>query len=145
MNVREEQRDLFTVPKEYYLVHCISGDYALGAGIAVQFAKKYNMKYKLYEKYPIPDGDMYAYIGKALLVDNVFNLVTKVRYFKKPAYNTLYATLVDMKEQCRKLNITKLAMPRIGCGLDRLKWDNVKEIIEEVFKDTDIEILVCSL
>ena len=24
----------------------------------------------------------------------------------------------------------KLAMPRIGCGLDRLQWDKVKQIIE---------------
>lgn len=37
----------------------------------------------------------------------------------------------------------KFAMPRIGCGLDRLQWDKVKTIIEEVFADTDVEILVC--
>jgi hypothetical protein len=34
-------------------------------------------------------------------------------------------------------------MPIIGCGLDRLQWDKVSEIIKDVFKDTDIEILVC--
>lgn len=37
----------------------------------------------------------------------------------------------------------KLAMPRIGCGLDRLQWVKVKEIIEEVFANTNVEILVC--
>lgn len=37
----------------------------------------------------------------------------------------------------------KLAMPRIGCGLDKLEWSKVKAIIEEVFADTDVEILVC--
>ena len=31
MTIREEQRDLFTVPQGYYLAHCISGDYALGS------------------------------------------------------------------------------------------------------------------
>lgn len=39
--------------------------------------------------------------------------------------------------------VTKLAMPKIGCGLDILEWNKVSEIIKDVFKDTDIEILVC--
>lgn len=42
MNIKEEQRDLFTAPQGYYLAHCISGDYALGAGIAKQFVDVYN-------------------------------------------------------------------------------------------------------
>ena len=84
MVINEEKRDLFTVPQGYYLAHCISGDYALGAGIATQFVEVYNMRYKLHNHYPIPDGEKYANVGKALLVDNVFNLVTKARCFHKP-------------------------------------------------------------
>lgn len=48
-----------------------------------------------------------------------------------------------MKRVCKANNINKVAMPRIGCGLDRLEWDKVSEIIQDVFKDTNIEILVC--
>ena len=33
-------------------------------------------------------------------------------------------------------------MPRIGCGLDKLNWKNVKNMIKEIFKDTDIAIEV---
>ena len=50
-----------------------------------------------------------------------------------------------MRDQCENLNITKLAMPKIGSGLDRLDWEKVKEIIQDVFDDSDIEILICSL
>ena len=50
-----------------------------------------------------------------------------------------------MKEQCEAYDIKKLAMPRIGCGLDRQNWTDVKALIEKVFADTDIEIMVCSL
>ena len=145
MIIREEKRDLFTVPQGYYLAHCISGDYALGAGIAKQFVEVYNMRFKLHKNFPIPDGEKSANVGEALLVDNVFNLVTKARCFHKPTYDTLYDTLVDMRDQCEDLDITKLAIPYIGCGLDRLEWDYVKDVIEDVFEDTDIEILVCSL
>lgn len=145
MNFKEETRDLFTVPQGYYLAHCISGDYSLGAGIAAQFVDVYNMRYKLHRNYPIPDGEKFANVGEALLVDNVFNLVTKDRVYHKPTYDTLIKTLEDMKEQCENLDIDKIAMPRIGCGLDGLSWDTVEEIIKEVFEDTDMEILICTL
>lgn len=36
-------------------------------------------------------------------------------------------------------------MPKIGCGLDRLEWNKVKDIIGEVFKDIDVGICVYSL
>lgn len=145
MNFKEETRDLFTVPQGYYLAHCISGDYSLGAGIAAQFVDVYNMRYKLHRNYPIPDGEKFANVGEALLIDNVFNLVTKDRVYHKPTYDTLIKTLEDMKEQCENLDIDKIAMPRIGCGLDGLSWNTVDEIIKEVFEDTDMEILICTL
>ena len=34
--------DLFNVDKKYYLAHCISADFALGKGIAVEFNKRYD-------------------------------------------------------------------------------------------------------
>lgn len=145
MTIIETQKDLFTVPQGYYLAHCISGDYALGAGIAKKFDEVYNMRFKLHRDYAIPEGKKFANIGRALLVDNVFNLVTKERCFHKPTYDTLYDTLVDMREQCEDFGITKVAMPRIAAGLDRLNWEKVKDVIDDVFKDTDIEILVCVL
>ena len=42
-------------------------------------------------------------------------------------------------------NIHKIAMPIIGCGLDRLEWDKVSRTIKDVFQEEDIEILVCRL
>ena len=145
MNYMETKGDLFAAPQGYYLAHCISGDFALGAGIAKQFDEIYNMRFKLFRDYPIASGEKYGHIGKALLVDNVFNLVTKPRCYHKPDYDTLLDTIIDMRDQCEARNITKLAMPKIGCGLDRLDWSRVKEVIKEVFEDCDIKILVCNL
>lgn len=39
MIYKYEECDLFCVPSNYYLVQCISADFAMGAGIAVQFNK----------------------------------------------------------------------------------------------------------
>lgn len=35
-----------------------------------------------------------------------------------------------------------LAIPKLGCGLDRLNWERVASIIREIFFDMDINIFV---
>lgn len=142
MIIREENMDLFTVPQGYYLAHCITGDFSLGVGIAKRFDDTYNMKKKLEYLY---DCDISNLVGYAFLVDNVFNLVLKRDITKKPKYKKLKKCLLDMKEQMGYRMITKLAIPKLGCGHEGLDWQKVRDIIEEVFEDTDIEILVCSL
>lgn len=141
MNIKIENRDLFTVPQGYYLAHCISADFALGAGIAKVFDEVYNMRFKLFREY-----DAFKYEGgDALLIDNVFNLVTKPKCYHKPTYDSLREALVEMREQMEMLSVTKLAIPTLGCGLDKLQWEQVRSIIEDVFSDTNVEILVCVL
>lgn len=139
MTIEIIKKDLFTMEEDYYLAHCISADFALGAGIAKTFNYKYDMRSKLFGNYP-----NYVYRGgDALLVDNVFNLVTKAKCFQKPTYESLTEALEMMKDKITSLTINNLAMPMIGCGLDRLQWSRVKNIIENVFVDTDINIIVC--
>ena len=141
MTITTEKRDLFTVPQGYYLAHCISADFALGAGIAKTFDSVYNMRFKLFRKYPNYEYDG----GDALLVDNVFNLVTKQKCWHKPTYNSLRESLEMMKEYIDFIGIDKLAMPRIASGLDKLEWPKVYEIICEVFEDVDIDIVICEI
>jgi len=38
-----------------------------------------------------------------------------------------------------------IAMPKIGCGLDKLDWSKVRSIIEDIFEDVDCEIVVMYL
>ena len=145
MILTEVKGDLFTAPQGYYLAHCISGDYALGAGIARRFNEVYNMRYKLHKNYPIPDGEAYDNVTLALLVDNVFNLVTKPRCYHKPRYEDIRLALEDMKDQCEENDIEHLAMPKIASGLDGKEWDVVKGIIEDVFANINIDILIYEL
>jgi hypothetical protein len=37
--------------------------------------------------------------------------------------------------------IKKIVMPRIGCGLDKLDWNKVKPMVEEIL--ADFEVVVC--
>ena len=91
MQYQEKQQDLFTVPDEYYLAHCISADFAMGAGIAVQFNRQFAMRDKLRAAYP--------------------------HY------------LADWQAQ--------------GRCFDWLQWLEVSAIIQKLFADDDLEILIC--
>lgn len=153
MIYKEEVRDLFSVPDDYYFAQCISADFAMGKGIAVEFNKRFDMKNKLRKKY----GDFTLYYelselnliaGKwCLLEDKVFNLVIKEFDYDKPTFGNIELALYNMKLLCDKHEIHKLAVPStIGRGLDRLQWGGVSEtikIMKEVFAGSDIEILVC--
>jgi len=134
MIFKEIERNLFTMPPNYHLVHCISSDASMHKGIADIMKRKFRL---------IQLREMKLYIGRCYKVNRVFNLVTKDKYYSKPTYTSMKRSLESLREQCIELNISKLAMPTIGCGLDKLEWDKVKEIIEELFKEIDIEIVVC--
>ena len=140
MEVKEIHRNLFTVGNEYYLAHCISSDCKMGAGIAVEFNRRFNLRSALLRysedvrKHPT-----------CILEGRVFNLITKEKYWNKPTYDTIENSLAVMRDIVRKLNIKYIAIPKIGSGLDRLEWNKVKKIIIEVFKDIDVEILVCKI
>jgi O-acetyl-ADP-ribose deacetylase (regulator of RNase III) len=145
MIYKEEVRDLFAVPEEYYLAHCISADFGMGKGIVIEFNKRFDMKRKLQSKYPdyVNEWHHNNWCGDCILEGRVLNLITKERYFHKPTYESLKSALLVCHSECIWNDIIKIAMPIIGCGLDRLQWDKVSDIIKNVFKDTDIEILVC--
>lgn len=145
MIYKEEIKDLFSVSNEYYLVQCISADFAMGKGIAVEFNKRFNTKNLLKAHYPryFLDWDSRGRSGDCILEGKVFNLITKKYYYNKPTLYSISFALKTMKDICEEENINKIAMPLIGCGLDKLSWDKVSKIIKVIFKYTDIEILVC--
>ena len=141
--------DLFNYEDDYYLAHCISADFALGKGIAKEFDIRYQMREKLINKYPnyySDKKDIYQFPENAdcILLDKVFNLVTKSRYFYKPTYMSLYVALCKMKSIMIEQNITKIAMPMIGCGLDKLCSNNVMNMINTLFeKEENMEVIIC--
>ena len=146
MLYHEETMNLLNVPQGYWLAHCISADFALGAGIAKQIDETFNMKEMLnllWGKISAMNGTWEA--PCCLPCGNVFNLVTKDRYFHKPTLDSLRTALEEMNDYVVEMGVTKLAMPKIGCGLDRLNWDDVSAMIQEIFADTDVEIMVCSI
>lgn len=154
MIYKEEKRDLFSVDtKAYVLAHCISADVtatkAMGAGIAKIFRRKYkNMAGTISPSLRVGKSVRYEEDG-----DVIYNMVSKPKVYqkiglgisKRDYYSNLKNCLLDIKKQMIEHNETKIAMPKIACGLDLGKWEEVREIIKEVFADTDFEVLICHL
>ena len=142
MIFKEVNGDLFKSDNTYTLVHCISRDCAMGAGIAVTFNNKFpEMKKQL--KNTIRENDLQGYFAILYRGErNVINLITKEKYWHKPTYSSLKTSLLNAKQIILRNNIKHIAMPVIGCGLDRLQWSKVSAMIKEIFADTDVEIVV---
>lgn len=122
------------------IVHCVSGDLAMGAGVALQLRRKFGR----------PCVGTTARVGSVIVqctsdteeTQRIMHLVTKEKYYGKPTLESLRAALDALREQCSLLQVKLLAMPKIGCGLDRLQWDDVQRCITECFLGVDIRVLV---
>lgn len=132
--IREIQGDLFDHTEGRVPVHCIAADHRMGAGIAVPMAKKYNL-------HALMDKEVLLRYPRCYYIGGVMNLVTKKLSYHKPSYVDFEAAVGELRKQCVQNNITKLVMPRIGCGLDRLEWDRVLPVLERELSEFDV--LVC--
>lgn len=144
MIYNEKQQDLFLNDPPY--AHCISSDFGMGAGIAVEFNTRFDMKNKLLKRFPNGwlDENGRGVIG-VIKEGETYNLVTKERVWNSPTYESIEKALVCMRDMMIADGVEDISIPKIGSGLDRLEWDEVKKIIMDVFKDTNIEIIVCYL
>ena len=87
-----------------------------------------------------------TFLAVSILRCNVYVFqVTKEKFSHKPTYDTLQSSLDCLRDQCSCRGIRQLCMPRIGCGLDRLEWDRVRQMIRDTFADCEMSITIYSL
>ncbi len=124
--MREVKEDLFQ--SEDNLCHCVSADMYMGKGIAVEFRRRWGR----------PHGTFH--IGDIAIIKDkeryIIYLVTKDRYWEKPIMPYLEMCL----HKVAALGLHSLSMPRIGCGLDRLHWEDVSKSIEAILFGMDITV-----
>jgi len=138
-DLQEIQGDLFTTSdKSSSLAHCLAKDLGMGKGIALFFKKKYGGLDELKDQ-NLQIGD----VGVLKRNDRyVYHLITKNRSSGYPKLDDLKMSLIDMKKHALKHNVKMISMPRIGTGLDKLNWSDVKQIIMDVFANTGIKIRI---
>lgn len=135
---RKVNGDLFAAPKEYSLAHCVAVDLCMGAGIAIRFRNFFGRVSQLKAQEPETGGLAVLKDGKRF----VYYLVTKRFSTQKPKYADLLRSLLAMRKHMKANGVKRLAIPKIGCGLDRLEWPRVYDLLYSVFNTDDIEIVL---
>jgi len=120
--------DLFS-NKTDSLAHCISRDLKMGAGIAKAFNKKWGVAIRKHIQLN-PELSKCECIVVPVRDRLIYNLVTKKIYFQKPTLESMEASLREMFDIANDVE-NVIAMPKIGCGLDRLKWKDVEKLIKK--------------
>lgn len=151
MTVNIQKGDLFLLDKhEYVFTHCISTDLAWGKGIVVPMMRFFHCgnawrKNNNRTKYKVGDIGIHHIMGdpeKNIRQEVCLHMFTKNKYNTLPTYQGVTKALESVRNYMTEHNLHKLAMPKIGCGLDKLEWKKVYDIICETFKETDIKIEV---
>ena len=125
------------------IAHCVSSDFARGKGLASTIACCYPELQEL-RNIPInnfPPGSLVTYFDQQYQ-RFVYNLVTKRQFFHKPTYDTLELSLQALKQHLQRHNMQELAIPKLGCGYDKLHWPTVFSILFKVFSGSNLTISI---
>lgn len=142
--------DLFAQEDLGAIGHGVNLQGKMGAGIAALFAKKLP---KMKEEYSEMCDEQLLQLGSVFFwrehgdikAPFVANIATQVETGADARLNALEVGMFNAVRECEYQGITSLGVPRIGAGIGGLKWDDVKEVFEQVAKTTDVKIVVVSL
>ena len=117
--------------------HCVSSDLKMSRGIARDFKKKFGGVQELQKQRRI--------VGDVTFIKRrgryIFYMITKQYYWLKPSYSSMRKALSTLNTILLNLRIKRIALPKIGQGLDKLKWSNVKTLIKNYIDDS-IEVII---
>ena len=100
-----------------YIAHCTSADFNLGAGITRSIKQRFSTQY------PDKEANASEVIWPEWIPESqrfVYHLKTKARFFHKPTYKALRASLKAMQTHAESNNFQRISLPQIGRGLDKL-------------------------
>ena len=143
------------------MAQCISGDAEMSKGLAKQLCLSCpGLKEKIqstqnreigtiieFQRQDFPFKKLQEYTGGLPLGHkeksrSIFNLVTKDHFQGKPTYRDFEMTIQNLVHKLRERQIEEIAIPQLGCGLDKLAWERVEEILIKHFNHTEIMITI---
>ena len=122
--------------------HFISADLAMAIGLARQVKSWYPAAPSAIRlRYPPDIGSVLIYFDP-ISERYVFSLVTKFRYYHKPTYESVLASLYELREIVIDAGISHLSLPKLASGHDKLDFNIIFELICQVFDPLPITIYI---
>lgn len=133
MKIVEVPMNLITMPQGWYLAYAVSADLNFTVGLPKLFNDTFQLEYKIDD----------PKVGDAIVVGNTVSLIVKDGVYDKVDISDLCCALQNLRTQCEEVGITRLAMPKICCGNNGMKWKEVKSAIRGIFKGSNVFIMIC--
>jgi O-acetyl-ADP-ribose deacetylase (regulator of RNase III) len=119
---------------------------AMKKGIAVEFSNRYPNMYEAYRvmcrEKRIKPGDAWFYKTQDRIIAN---LATQNRPGPDARYAWITESLEKALERMEYNGIDRISIPRLGCGIGGLSWDQVYYNLVSNFEESPITIEVWSL
>jgi len=126
-------------------VNCVGH---MGKGIALQFKQAFPENFAEYAKAckggEVQPGRMFVHdTGSMISPRFIINFPTKRHWRGKSRMEDIDAGLEALVAEVRRLGITSIAVPPLGCGYGGLEWTEVRPKIEEAFAEVpDVTVLL---
>ncbi len=117
-------------------VNCVG---FMGKGIALQFKQAFPENFQAYQrachKKKVLPGHMFIFPTDGMVNPHyIINFPTKRHWRGKSRLEDIDSGLRALVEDVRRLKISSIAIPPLGCGLGGLDWPVVRSMIQEAFK-----------
>ena len=124
--------------------HCISADAEMSKGFADFLSQQIHGLRDACRRTKLFTGQIFPFWDQT---GNryIYNLVTKTNYSEKPNLRTLSLTLEEMKSHARLHGISTIAIPKIGCVLDQMNWQEVVKLLRDIFAYSNIRVVAYTL
>jgi O-acetyl-ADP-ribose deacetylase (regulator of RNase III) len=123
------------------LVNTVNTVGVMGKGVALMFKEAFPENFHAYEsackRNEVRTGRMFVTHSQRLggRAQWIINFPTKEKWFQPSRYDWIEDGLKDLKRVIAENAIHSVALPPLGAGNGRLKWDRVKPMIEEALGD----------
>ena len=121
--------------------HCISADARKSKGFADILSHRIPGLRSTCRKARLFMGQVFPFwdsTGKRY----IYKLVTKESFYEKPNLSTLSKTLEALKTHASMNGVSTFAIPKLGCGLDQMNWQEVVKLLRDIFAYADVQLVV---
>jgi O-acetyl-ADP-ribose deacetylase (regulator of RNase III) len=145
VTVREIVGDLFTAELPAIGHGCNTAG-SMGAGIAVEFKRRYPEMYREYRRRCASGefclGDVFVWPAPDRVI---YNLATQPRPGPSATVDAIRASVIKALSDAQSRGLGQLGVPRLGAGLGGLGWDSVREALRQAGESSPVELVVVSL
>ena len=124
--------------------HCISADAQMSKGFAQFLSERIPRLRRVCRRANLMKDQVFPFWDSSSR-QYIYNLVTTKKFSDKPTLSTLAQTLQNMQAHATVHRVSTVAIPKIGCGLDQMNWQDVVKLLRNIFAYSDIQIVVYSV